>query len=244
MANTGAADETVTARLSRVPLHRYAVQAAGKSWQIDAVADQDALLAASDHFAAFPYGLLLWDSAPVLADALAALGPLEGKRVLELGAGVGLVGLVARHLGGDVVQTDHAAEALELSRRNAALNRISGIVQHQADWCDWADWADTAFADLAGSGEGTSGRFDLIIGSDILYDGAAHGPIADVLSASLAENGMALLSDPGRTATPFFIRDMRAGGWAIDVAKHEVGALQPTRPGETLTISILEFRRG
>ncbi len=99
---------TIEERLARVDLHRYTLTAAGRSWLIDAVKDQDRLLAAADHFDNFPYGLLLWDGAVVLADALAEIGSLEGRSVLELGAGVGLTGLAARHLKASVVQMDHA----------------------------------------------------------------------------------------------------------------------------------------
>lgn len=218
---------TIEQRLGRVTLHRHTVVAAGRSWQIDAVRDQDQLLAAADHFDAFPYGLLLWDASVVLADTLAEMGPLEGLSVLELGAGVGLSGLAARQLGGDVVQTDHAGEALALAQYNARLNGIDGVRQALADWEHWE----------------MTDRFNLIIGSDILYDGSAHGPIANVLSASLADGGMAVLTDPGRTATPFFLRDMRAAGWRVDERVRTSSTIHPVRAGETVDIKILTIRK-
>lgn len=211
----------------RVALHRHEIVVAGRRWRVDAVKDQDALLAASEHFDVFPYGLLLWDSAPVLADALAGFGDLTGKRVLELGAGVGLAGLAARHLGAEVVQTDHSAEALELACANAALNGIGGIAQELADWSQWTP----------------SGRFDLVLGSDILYDEAAHGAVARLLSTCLAESGLALLSDPGRTATPGFLRAMRAEGWRIETVARSVPALHPSRADEQALITVLRLER-
>ncbi len=211
----------------RVALYRHEIAVAGRRWRIDAVKDQDALLAASEHFDVFPYGLLLWDSAPVLADALAGLGDLTGKRVLELGAGVGLAGLAARHLGAEVVQTDHSAEALELARANAALNGIGGIAQELADWSEWLP----------------SGRFDLVLGSDILYDEAAHGAVGRLVDASLADSGLALLSDPGRTATPGFAGAMKAAGWRIEAVPREVPAMHPSRAGEQAIITVLRLER-
>ncbi len=218
---------TIEERLARVALHQHTLIAAGRSWLIDAVRDQDRLLEAADHFEAFPYGLLLWDAGVVLADALASMGPLDGRSVLELGAGVGLTGLAARHLGGSVVQTDHAPEALELARRNALLNGIDGITQTVADWAQWD----------------VPGRFDLIVGSDILYDGSAHAPIAGVLEASLADGGIVVLSDPGRTATPLFVRDMCAAGWDVRQVTHRIDAIHQVRAGETVDITILTLRR-
>ena len=217
----------VNARLDRVPLHRHALTAAGRAWVIEAVKDQDALLAAAEHFAAFPYGLLLWESAIVMADALSGLGPLAGKRVLELGAGVGVAGLAARHLGAAVLQTDHADEALELCRRNAALNGIDGIAYAFADWARWD----------------VPGQFDIIVGSDILYDGSAHAMIADVLTASLGAGGVAALTDPGRTATAFFIRDMTAAGWRITQRKQRIDAIHPVRSGEAVEVAVMMIRR-
>ncbi len=213
--------------LQSVPLHRQDLFAAGRGWQIEAVQNQDALLAASDKFAAFPYGLLLWDSAPVLADALVELGALAGKRVLELGAGVGLVGLAARHLGGEVVQTDHAEEALALSHRNAVLNGVSGITLRLADWSRW---------DMAG-------RFDIVIGSDILYDGSAHASVASVLDASLADDGVAVLTDPARTATPMFIRNMQRAGWRVAEERLVVDAIHPTPSVATVVVTIITIRK-
>lgn len=228
MARAAEADDEMGTRLSRVPLCRHRVHAAGRAWLIEAVADQDALLAAADQFDAFPYGLLLWDSALVLADGLASLGPLDGRRVLELGAGVGLAGLAARWLGAEVVQTDHAAEALELARRNAILNGIDGIRPQLADWASWS------------TGQG---RHDLILGSDILYDGSAHGLIANVLEVSLEADGVALLTDPGRTATPMFVADMQAAGWVVSQGVRQIGAIHPVRPGETIDVALIEVRR-
>ena len=211
----------------RVALYRHDIEAAGRRWRIDAVRDQDALLAAADGFERFPYGLLLWDSAPVLADALAGLGDLTGMRVLELGAGVGLAGLAARHLGADVVQADHSPEALELARANAAANGIEGIVQELADWTDWTP----------------PGQCDLVLGSDILYDEAAHAAVGRVLGAGLAPGGIALLTDPGRTATPAFLKATRAAGWRIEAATRQVPALNPARAGEHASITLLRLER-
>ena len=73
--------------------------------------DQDALLDFAEELEHFPYGFLLWEASVALARKLAANPSLvAGKRVLELGAGVGLApGIVARSLGAEVWQTDHQA---------------------------------------------------------------------------------------------------------------------------------------
>jgi predicted nicotinamide N-methyase len=215
------------ARLAALPRVVHAVEIAGRTWSIEAVADQSALAARADAFAHFPFGLLLWDSAPVLAAALEGCTDLAGRRVLELGCGVGLVGLVAAALGGQVVQTDHGAEALALAAANAARNGIDGTTQRVADWRSWPDL----------------GRFDLIAGSDLLYDADLHAPLLDVLDRSLAPGGHVMLSDPGRPTAPAFLAALRRCGWTISRRRKRVPALTPIKPGETVVVTLIEAWR-
>jgi hypothetical protein len=73
-------------------------------------------------------GAALWDSGYVLSALLerrvvAGDLTLRGAKVVELGAGCGLVGLVAARLGAAVMLTDRA-DVLVHSRGNAAKNRL------------------------------------------------------------------------------------------------------------------------
>ncbi len=215
--------------LSGVPLETFRFDIAGRGWTIRAVRDQGALLAASDALEAFPFGLLLWESAPVLAMTLAERADLvAGKGVLELGAGVGLAGLVAAHLGASHVrQTDHAPEALALARINATLNGINGVETERADWTDWTDGA----------------QYDLILGSDVLYERAAHAPISAILERNLAPGGRVLLADPGRMDTPDFVADLENTGWRVARTVRTIDALVPAQVDARVTITLIEARR-
>ena len=73
---------------------------------------------ADDEF--LPYWAELWPAAHALA---AALPPVAGLRVVELGCGLGLPSLVAAARGADVTATDWAPEAVELLRRERARQR-------------------------------------------------------------------------------------------------------------------------
>ena len=89
-------------------------------------------------------GTTVWDASIVLAKWLernARRGSelsrprLAGRRVLELGAGMGLGGLAAAALGADVELTD-VAEVLPLLRRNAeALMGRASLATSDAAWC-------------------------------------------------------------------------------------------------------------
>lgn len=211
-----------------LPLHAHTLTLAGRSWTIRAVCDQDALLAAADGFAAFPFGLLLWDSAPVLAEALLAhpSGWLAGKRLLEIGAGVGLAGLVARSLGAQVRQTDHIGEALQLCQQNAQANAIEGIELALTDWTQWQD----------------ERLYDVIIGADVLYDRIAFAPLLAVFARNLAPDGDILLTDPGRVDTPSFVTQAVDAGWHVTRQRRTVPALA-AGGNSSVVVDLLALRR-
>lgn len=71
-------------------------------------------------FRKYSTGSDLWDSALVLANYLPHLN-LEGKRVVELGSGVGAVGLMCKRFGATVTLTD-LPENCDLICRNALEN--------------------------------------------------------------------------------------------------------------------------
>lgn len=214
--------------LARLPLVTHHLEIGGRDWAIEAVADQSALTGLADEFAHFPFGLLLWDAAPVLAGALAARGAeLSGKCVLELGAGVGLCGLVARWCGAELLQTDHGAEALALCQANARRNGITGMRWAEVDWRNWH----------------ATETFDLIMGSDILYEPDLHANVMSVLAGSLAPGGHVLLTDPGRSTTPRFISRLEAAGWQLTRRRQRVPALVPVKPGETVVVTLIEAWR-
>src|SRR6476620_5935305 len=92
-------------------LQEYNLREAGRAWTI---LHTGAILSRADesHFLGeltdrLPYGVALWPAAIALAhEMVARADTLKGKRILELGAGTGLAGIVAASLGGRVVQTD------------------------------------------------------------------------------------------------------------------------------------------
>lgn len=92
---------------------------------------------------------------------LAGLAPLSGQRVLDLGSGTGILALAALRLGAaSALCVDVNPEAVEIARRNGALNREEDRLSHR---CGTA-------SDLDGE------RFDLVvanIGGELLVDEAA-----------------------------------------------------------------------
>src|SRR5947209_6092728 len=103
------------------PLNEYHLELGGHAWSVFHTAavltvdEEQRYLAEQTNRA--PYGVVLWPSAIALAhDIVTRADQLRGTRVLELGAGTGLPGIVAASCGAHVVQTDRNEQALSLCR--------------------------------------------------------------------------------------------------------------------------------
>ena len=75
-----------------------------------------------------PYWAYLWAGSRCLADYLARWKDLRGRRVLEIGCGLGVAGLVAAARGADVVFVDAARPALAFVRASLRLNGLAASV--------------------------------------------------------------------------------------------------------------------
>jgi len=175
--------DPIRASIDGVPLQEYRLGLAGRTWSI---LHTGAVLSYADeqrflHEGAkrLPYGVVLWPAAIALAHDLATR---VGARVLELGAGTGLPGIVAASLGAHVVQTDRNEAALRVCRLNGERNGVANVDYRKAEWTTWQD-AD---------------RYDGIIGSDILYVTRLHEHLRRIFERCLAPGGRVLLADPFR----------------------------------------------
>jgi predicted nicotinamide N-methyase len=207
--------------LSLVP-----IKIGGRLWRIWCVEDQDYLLSVASKLEHLPYGLLLWESSVGLSQRLAEEPSLvQGKRVLELGAGTGLPGLVARSLGASVWQTDQLEDVLKVAALNEQENALAGIRRFRADWRNWV--------------EPTS--FDVILGADILYDPAMYGSVAAILDRSLAPGGKVLLADPGRPQALEFLSDLENGGARLAMSVRRVEPTCVLGSRAAVDVAIVEY---
>lgn len=154
------------------------------------------------------YGLSLWPSAIALAHELVARrDELRGTRVLELGAGTGLPGIVAATCGARVVQTDRQPAAIEICRENGISNGVAGVEYRVADWAAWDD----------------ATRYDVILGADVLYAEKSHPHLRRIFDTNLAPGGRLLLADPFRPRSIPLLEGMERDGWQVTLSKWTVG---------------------
>lgn len=212
----------------RFPLETVTVPIGDRTWQITCVTDQDALLDGVNEVEHVPYGFLLWESAVALAGWLAERPQaIAGKQVLELGAGVGLAGLMAQHLGAAVWQTDHRADVLLLAQENAQQNGV--VLPHQFI-ADWRNWNHTV-------------QYDLILGADILYERAMHQHLAPIFRDNLAPGGTLVLSDPSRPQALELIAAMEDAGWQIGIEMRTTILPLPGRMNKKVDVALLTCQR-
>jgi ETFB lysine methyltransferase len=136
-----------------------------------------------------PYWADVWPSSIILAGKLLELEG-RGKTALELGCGVGLSTLAATSAGFDVLSTDYYEDALDVTRANVFRN-LGTIARTRL-----VDWRHLP-VDL--------GTFDLVFASDVLYENEYAQLLPVLLRGLLAPDGVALIGDPGRVATPVFV---------------------------------------
>jgi predicted nicotinamide N-methyase len=152
--------------------------------------------AVSDHGDA-PVWMITWPAALALAEYLVLNEQVAGRRVLELGCGTAAPGIALERMGARVVCTDYDPLALAMARHNAGINGCRGLETRLLDWyCP--DMVD---------------RFDLVVGSEIVYFEKSFSPLLSVLGQCTAPGGRVILSDQGRPQMKPFLEMCRRAGF-------------------------------
>lgn len=178
-------------------------------------ANADHLISEADYVMdeRLPYWADLWPSARVLAGALIAEEG-SGRRLLEMGCGLGLDTTAAMSANFEVTATDYYEDAIHVARSNASRNLGREPAVRMVNWRQWPH-------DL--------GTFDMVIAADVLYEQEYATLVAECLARALAPNGVAIIADPGRLALPAFREHLPCVGLELlstDLVPFEDGAVK------------------
>jgi predicted nicotinamide N-methyase len=145
-----------------------------------------------------PYWAYLWTGARVVAEYVARWVDVRGRRVLDLGCGLGLTGIVAARRGARVTLVDAAPPAVAFAAASLRANGLAG----DALCADWRTLADDA-------------RFDVVLAAEVAYEPATFPDLAATVARHLAHEGVALVADGHRTETRALYRALAREGLVL-----------------------------
>jgi predicted nicotinamide N-methyase len=185
----------------------------------DPLGDADRLGISS---ASWPLFGLLWPSGAHLAARIALRPVCADERILEVGCGLALASLVGHRRGADVTASDRHPLAQRFLEANLRLNDLATMKYRHGHWS-----APKLAPGLLPALRVVRGRYDLIIGSDLLYEPDESGTLAAFIARHVSAAGEVWIVDPDRGNRPAFNRRMAAAGFRV----HEERLDQPASLG-------------
>ncbi len=208
----------------------------GISYHIARPAAFDPLLlaAANDPEEHLPYWAMVWPSGIALADTvLQEHAQFAGRRVLELGCGLGITATATVTTSSAVIVTDYAATALLLCQLNALRNTGRSVSTLQLNWrrpplALWA-WAKRPFTH--------------VLAADVLYEERDVEPLLHLIERLLGDDGVLWLAEPGRPVARHFVEVALARGWHDETRQQAGPWHEPLDAGVIVTIHRLRRSR-
>ncbi len=165
----------------------------------------------------------VWPSAQKLAD-LMQCWELGSRRVLEIGCGLGLASMVIHRRLGDITASDCHPLTKEFLQANLLLNHLPDLKYCTGNW---------------GRANAALGEFDLIIGSDVLYERDHPAQLAEFILLHAAPRAEVLIIDPNRGNRSAFNRCMAVAGFALTSTMLDT----PLQDGSLYRGRLLHYRR-
>lgn len=183
--------------------------------------------------AMWPLFGLLWPSSQQLASYMMARPVVPHERILEVGCGLALASMVCHRRGDDVTASDCHPLTGPFLLENLALNGMAPMAYRHGDWGD--DLALPAAHVYAM----VTGRFDLIMGSDVLYERDDVGQLPRFIERHANAQSEVLIVDPNRGNRSAFNRRMADMGFALQ----EISLTHPLADGSPYRGRMLRYQR-
>lgn len=166
---------------------------------------------------------LVWPSAQKMAD-LMQIWEYQGLRVLEIGCGLGLASLVVHRRLGNITASDCHPLAEAFLQANVTLNGLPPMKYSTGNW---------------GRENLGLGEYDLIIGSDVLYERDQPLQLAAFIELHAARRADVLIIDPDRGNRRAFHKAMSALGYTLTETRLDA----PLHDGSPYKGRLLHYRR-
>lgn len=167
---------------------------------------------------------VVWPSGVVLANLMSEYN-ITNKSILEVGCGIGLASLVLNTRLADISTTDYNPEAGNYLRSNTKLNNDKEIPFTQ---CSWEHTKPNSL-----------GKFDLIIGSDLLYEPGHMKSLSNFIQNHTFKTCEVIIIDPKRGNANNFSNLMFNNGFELQKTKIE----NQTHDGKLYKGDMLKFTR-
>ena len=132
----------------------------------------------TDYIAHFPLWIKIWEASIVLCEHLSQIDIKTNARILELGAGIGLSGMMLGAKGHTVTVTDYNDDALALLRKNKEHNNLKAVQVKKLDWFH----------------PDVSTSYDIIFGSELIYKEQLMDPVLELLKKYLKPDGTVFIA--------------------------------------------------
>jgi predicted nicotinamide N-methyase len=165
----------------------------GRKFQFFVPEKLEPFLHPDDPLKGFPLWAKPWEASWVLADYLAGTEVKSDMHFLEIGSGMGLVGIIAACFGHRFTVTEYDPHALQFAKANALLNDCINVEIQELDWHK----------------PSLQGPFDCIVGSEVTYKEEDYAPLHRLLTLLLKPSGKVILCSEVRKTTMAFFSQMQ-----------------------------------
>ena len=166
---------------------------------------------------------IVWPASRILANIVSTY-ILDDRRILEIGCGIGLSSIILHKIGFNITASDYHPLAKKFLDQNIIDNGLLPIKFLTGNW-------ETENLLL--------GKYDLIIGSDILYEPAHSENVSRFIDTHSSSNVEVIIVDPKRGNRAAFTKKMITLGYS----HHFQGFNVETGDGSGCKGRVLHYQR-
>jgi predicted nicotinamide N-methyase len=150
-------------------------------------------LVAADPTTLFPYWAKVWASSDAIVQfLLEEPGWIQNKKVLEIGAGIGVPSLSIATQAHKIIVSDYAPDAVMLLQKNIEYLKLTNVLAQQIDWNNVSE-------DLV---------VDTILLSDTNYEPHEHNNLVLLIEKYINTGSTIIVATPNRLSSNPFLENV------------------------------------